>query len=128
MPDIDPAAKEHLELAHRKLDEAGQARDVGLRSSAVHEAYYAAFHAAMALLATEESEPRTHRGTVQEVGRRFVETDRMDEDDASLLPRLLDMRLESDYGVTEPVTEEDAVWAVQAAGRYVEAAETLLGI
>lgn len=128
MPDVDPAVKERLELAHRKLDEAGQARDVGLHASAVHEAYYAAFHAAMALLSTEGSEPRTHRGTVQEVARCFVRTDRLAEDDASLLPRLLDMRLEGDYGVTEPVTEEDAVWAVRAAERYVEAAEALLGI
>lgn len=114
-------------MAHRKLEEAEQALEAELSSSAVHESYYTAFHAAMALLSTEGSEPRTHRGTVQEIARLFVQTDRFEEDTASLLPRLLDMRLEADYGVIEPVPHDDAAWAVQAAKRYVTAAEDLLG-
>lgn len=82
----------------------------------------------MALLATEGSQPRTHRGTIQEVGDRFVRSGPMSEEDASLLSRLLDLRLEGDYGVAEPVDEEDATWALRAARRYVDAVEDLLGV
>ncbi len=126
MPDVDAAAGERLELARRKLQDARRALDVELFPAAVHEAYYGAFHAAQGLLATEGVEARTHRGTIQEVGRLFVRTDRLDEEMASLLARLLDLRLEGDYGVMEPPERDDAVWAVDAATRYVDAVARLL--
>ena len=85
--------------------------DADLLSDAESRLYYAAYHAVVALLLTQELEPRSHAGVTQMLGLHFVKTGRLSADDARLFARLQKYRLEADYStafvLTKPALEED---------------------
>jgi len=103
------AAREAIAVAERNL--AARAY-----RSAVHEAYYAAFYAATAALATRELNFKRHAAVVGTFNRLFVYEDKLFEAEmAGRLQRLLDARLHFDY---EPIpAEESAAEAALAAAR-----------
>ncbi len=103
------AAREALAAAERNLA-------AGAYRSAVHEAYYAAFYAATATLATRELNFKRHAAVVSTFNRLFVHEENLfDAGMAERLQRLLDERLEFDY---EPIpAEENAAEGALAAGR-----------
>ncbi|MBX3500691.1 MAG: HEPN domain-containing protein [Alphaproteobacteria bacterium] len=87
----------------------------------VTAAYYAMFHAAVAVLEARGIEPpRTHRGLVA----RFGELAKSLGDDARemgrLLARGLDRRVIGDYSVSEVLTPEEASEARDRAERFVD--------
>lgn len=85
--------------------------DAGLLADAESRVYYAAFHAAVALLFAEGLEARSHSGVGQLLGLHFVKTGRLDPGDARLFARLQKYRIEADYStgfvVTRDALEED---------------------
>jgi uncharacterized protein (UPF0332 family) len=96
-------------------DEALRAADVLVREGLLHDAesriYYAAYHAAVALLLTLGLEPRSHTGVASLLGLHFVKTGRLDSGDARLFARLQKYRTEADYArdfvLTREALEED---------------------
>ena len=103
------AAREALAAAERNLA-------AGAYRSVVHEAYYAAFYAATAALATRELNFKRHAAVVGTFNRLFVHEENLfDADMAGRLQHLLDVRLEFDY---EPIpAEENAAEDALAAAR-----------
>jgi uncharacterized protein (UPF0332 family) len=103
------AAREAIAVAERNL--AARA----WRSS-VHEAYYAAFYAATAALATRELDFKRHAGVVGTFNRLFVHEESLfGAETAHRLQLLLEYRLRFDY---EPVPgEKDAAEYALAASR-----------
>jgi uncharacterized protein (UPF0332 family) len=68
--------------------------------------YYAAYHAAVALLLAEGLDARSHAGVGQLLGLHFVKTGRLDPDDGRLFARLQKYRIEADYSTAFVVTRE----------------------
>ena len=105
-------------LATAREAVAAAERNLAARAyrSAVHEAYYAAFYAATAALATRELHYKRHAALVANFNRLFVyEEKSFDAETAGRLQRLLDARLHFDY---EPIpAEENAAEAALAAAR-----------
>ena len=62
----------YLEKARQKLGVARRLRDSGDHDDAVSRAYYAAFHAAKALLTSAGEQSRTHHGAVTLFNLLFV--------------------------------------------------------
>ncbi len=103
-------------------DKARVARDLLTRrewDDAVSRAYYAAFHAAQAALATEGQRAETHRGVVTLFGLLLVKTGKLDRKWGKLLSNLKDDRESSDYEALSWIDEQTAQRAVQEAEEFV---------
>jgi len=100
-----------LGRADESLRAAAVLLDAGLLHDAESRLYYAVYHAAVALLLTENLEPRSHSGVASLFGLHFVKTGRMDADDGRLFVRMQKYRVEADYGrdfvLTEAALRED---------------------
>lgn len=113
-----------------RCDESLRAATVLLAADLLHDSesrlYYAAYHAAIAILLTEGLEPRSHTGVANLLGLHFVKTGRLDPDDARLFARLQKYRIEADYSVgfvlTRGAVEED----LAAARAFIERARALI--
>lgn len=100
-----------------RADESLRAAELLVGAGLLHDAesrlYYAVYHAAVALLLTEDLQPRSHAGVASLFGLHFVKTGRIDAEDGRLLLRMQKYRIEADYGrdfvLTEPALNEDLV-------------------
>jgi uncharacterized protein (UPF0332 family) len=87
----------------------------------VAAAYYAMFHAAVAVLESRGIEPpKTHRGLVSGFGELVRDIDDEARSVGRLLARGLDRRLVSDYSVLEILTRDEAREARDRAVRFVD--------
>src|SRR5690606_23623181 len=93
---------------------------------ACSRAYYAALHAARALLLTEGAEPVTHTGVQRMLGRDFVRTGRLAPEFSRVLSNAEKLRLDADYTSEIVITESDAAQAVGDAERFTDVALGLL--
>ncbi len=95
-----------------------------LPNDAVSKAYYAAFHAAAALLLTLGLEPKTHAGTGTLLGRHFE--DKLGAGLVSDFGRLQTFRHAADYDRETNFTMEEADAETRRAEAFVAKAEVLL--
>jgi hypothetical protein len=109
------AAAQHVGLAREALAAARLLRDAGLPRSTVDRAYYAAFHAAAALLASVGVYPGTHDGVIAMLSLHFVNPGTLPADTGRRLQQLLSDRLVADYKGYLDQGPEDAAAAVEAA-------------
>ncbi len=110
-------------------DKARVARDLLARGEwddAVSRAYYAAFHAAQAVLLTEGQRGETHRGLITLFGLLLVKTGKFDKKWGKLLANLKDDRETCDYEALSWTDEETAARAVQEAEGFVTTVEGYL--
>jgi len=110
-----------LERSAQSLQAARVLIDAGLLSDAESRVYYAAYHAVLALLVTQDLQPRSHAGVSQLLGLHFVKTGRLEADDARLFARLQKYRVEADYStefiLTAAALEEDLAACSAFVGR-----------
>ena len=119
----------HVTAELARCDESLRAARVLIDTALLHDAesrlYYAAYHAAVALLLTQGIEAQSHAGVANLLGLHFVKTGRLDAGDARLFARLQKYRIEADYStefvLTAPALEEDLA-ACQAFVLRVRAA------
>lgn len=105
------------------------ARDLCARGEwddAVSRAYYAAFHAAQAVLLTEGQRAESHKGLVSLFGLLLVKTGKFDKKWGKLLSNLKDDREAGDYEALSFLDEETARRAVREADEFVTEAERYL--
>ena len=116
-----------LDKAHQKL---GAATDWLVQDKYFDEiasrAYYAAFHAAQALLATEGLHADTHQGVVSMFGLHFARTGKVNPRLGRHLNNLKDDRESGDYDLYSGIDREDAERAVAEARDFVQEAERYL--
>jgi uncharacterized protein (UPF0332 family) len=91
-----------------------------LLADAESRIYYAAYHAAVALLLTEGLEPRSHSGVGQLLGLHFVRTGLLDAEDARLFARLQKYRVEADYSTAFVVTRQGATEDLTACEAFIQ--------
>ncbi|MBN2517245.1 MAG: HEPN domain-containing protein [Candidatus Altiarchaeota archaeon] len=116
-------AKSYFEEAKKKFKNAKSLLEDCYYDDAARNAYYSMFHAAKALLALKDVEPKTHHGVISELQRLYVNTKELDQPYASSLARDLQVRIRSDYGVLVDTTKEMAEESVKDAKAFIEAAK-----
>lgn len=99
---------------------------VGLWNDALTRAYYAAYHAACAVLLTEGIEARSHQGAIALFGERFVRTGRLSAELGRDLHELKELREQADYRRSFAATEEEARRDISRAHDFCEAVAALL--
>jgi uncharacterized protein (UPF0332 family) len=88
--------------------------------SAVNRYYYAAFHAARALLATRGLDSSKHSGVIALFQREFVKSGIVAADVAKALPQAFEKRQNSDYADFARVTAEEVDRLKAAAHQFVD--------
>jgi uncharacterized protein (UPF0332 family) len=85
----------------------------------VSRSYYAAFHAAQALLLSEGLSAETHRGVVTLFGLHFIKPAKMDPKFGRYLKNLKDDREEGDYDIGSLIDPPKAENALREATEFV---------
>ena len=109
-----------LSLADEELYGAESLLEAGLARMSLTRAYFAAFHAARALLYASGFEPRTHGGVHHLFNLHFVRTARFEPAASRLLARLQKYREEADYSRVFVVDADGAREELEAARAFVE--------
>lgn len=113
-------AKEKLAVAEKLLSDTEFYDDVASR------AYYAAFHAAQALLKTEGLEADTHQGVASVFGLHFAKPGKIRPRLGRYLNNLKDDRESGDYDVYSGIDRSDAEDSLREAREFVAEAERYL--
>ena len=100
-------ARHRLQRARDTLHEGDVLHAAAAGDGAVNRYYYAAFHAARALLATEGMDSARHSGIIALFNRHFVHTRVISSDVARVLVRSFEKRLQSDYADFAQTTPAD---------------------
>jgi len=112
---------EHLlRKAERKLSAAKKLLDLDEYEDAVSRAYYCIFHAAKAALASEQTFPKTHEGTLKEFGLKFIKGKKLPKELGRIFSYTRSLRETADYAITPIIGLEDAKWSVEAAERFLK--------
>ena len=121
----------YLAKARAKLRVARELLEHREWDDVVSRAYYAAFHAAQAVLLTEGQQADTHRGLVTLFGLLLVRTGKFDKKWGRFLSNLKDDRETGDYEPVSYLDEETARRALVEAEEFVNVVEhylTQLGV
>lgn len=127
---MKPETANYLANAKQDLSDARSVLQIDLAKIAARCAYYAAFHAAEALIFEQTGKPaKTHRGVQIAFARLTRHHQAPSEDVARLLSRAYEYKDVADYGSNRPefvVTNADAESVIASATDFVQWVETLL--
>lgn len=116
----------HLKKARDKLRIAAKLIELSGYDDSVSRAYYAAFHATQAMLASQGLAADTHAGVKTLFNLHFIKTKRLDAKFGRYLRNLKDDREEGDYEALSTVNAEIARNALREATEFVDEAERFL--
>jgi uncharacterized protein (UPF0332 family) len=120
-PELGALAKHRLERAREALREGDALQSAGAFRGAVSRFYYAALHAARALLAVRGVDSARHSGVISLFQAHFVKTQIIPAEVARGFPRAFEKRLNTDYADFSEVTAEDAARVRSDISAFVEA-------
>ncbi|MBF7084421.1 HEPN domain-containing protein [Desulfallas sp. Bu1-1] len=86
-----------LEKAEQTFIEGDQLFKLGSYHGAINRYYYAAFHAARALLALKKLDAAKHSGVISLFNREFVKTGALNKRSSKTLSMIFTLRSEADY-------------------------------
>jgi len=119
--------KAMLEKANEMLSSSKRDLEVASFGDAASRAYYAAFHAVSAVLASKGMTFSSHSQTLGAFNRDFVKTQIFSPETAKKLQRLFEDRQIADYEWRRHVDEETGVedvanaeWLVNACAKHLE--------
>jgi hypothetical protein len=119
-------ARIELEKADAALREAQALAGLGMWDGAVSRAYYAAFHAASALLVAEGHQARTHAGTHDLLFSFFVRTGILSRHVSKDLAALQRYREQADYSASIRFDQSTGAEEVERAARVLGAIRGVL--
>ena len=123
--------REVRELWRRAEDSLSAAEKLvadGYADIAASRAYYAAFHAASALLLSKEGVTYTkHSAVLAHLHKEYIKTGRLPRDVGRIVNALYDIRHIGDYGGPAHVQSEQAEQAIEDARRAMCAMGAFLG-
>lgn len=125
-PHIEGRVRNRIARARAKLAAAERLLASGDHDDAISRAYYAAFHAALALLLTVGLSPRSHDGTLSLFGLHFVKAGLLDASHGRALRRIKEDRENGDYAEVTFFDAAEARTRLDEARRLLEAAVGLL--
>ena len=118
-PEAAALARHRLARARAMLHDADLLTTNQSLESAVNRYYYAAFHAARALLATRALDSGKHSGVIALFQREFVKSGLVSSDVARALPRAFEKRQNSDYADFVEISAEEVERIKSAAHLFV---------
>ncbi|MBI4527370.1 MAG: HEPN domain-containing protein [Deltaproteobacteria bacterium] len=120
-------------LAHYRMNRAGETFEDGLLllkqgspNGAIGRFYYAAFHAARALLAVKGLDAPRHTGVIKLFSQHFVKTGAVSPETAKVLSRSFEKRLDSEYEDYVDFTKKDAEQVRDEVRQFIRACEKAL--
>jgi uncharacterized protein (UPF0332 family) len=111
--------------SRREIDAARLLAGGSFAEQAISRAYYAAFYAAEAALATLGERRSKHSGVISAFGRLVVREGGLEEESGRVLRSLFEQRNSADYDEV-PASEENAERAIRDAERFVDSVESWL--
>lgn len=114
------AARQHAELSREALEAARLLLDHGLHRSSIDRSYYAAFHAASALLASRGIYPGSHDGVIAMLALHFVKAGALPRTAGRALQDLYNQRLIADYKGYLDQDAGDAAVCLQQAQSFTQ--------
>ncbi len=115
-----------LDKAVDAIEAAELLVDAGKADIAVGRAYYAMFYIAEALLNEKGLRFNKHSAVHAAFGEHFAKTNEMDVKFHRWLLDAFDKRLVGDYGVDTDIERDSAVYVINQAREFLEAAQTYL--
>ena len=126
--DLETGANSYLIAARRKLDGARSALDSGFFEDAVSRAYYAAFHAVTAALATRELSYSSHGQVIGAFNREFIHAGNLSPEAFTRLQRLFANRQVGDYSASRTISRETAERGIADASWILDAVDEIVGM
>jgi uncharacterized protein (UPF0332 family) len=107
------------------LSDAVKTLKAGMYLTSVNRSYYAALHAARALLILKGIDPVRHDGVKTMISLHFVKTKILSTDVIKMFKNLLSLRTDVDYGDFEYIDKDDAAHALKQAKLFLKKTETV---
>ncbi|MDY6771366.1 MAG: HEPN domain-containing protein [Candidatus Nanohaloarchaea archaeon] len=117
---------ERLDWADEKIEAARTLCEAGFYADAISRAYYGMYHAAKALLESEDITAKTHAGLIRMIGKEFVASGRIADSLGKALTLAEEEREEADYEIAPEFSEEEAEQRIEDAETFIEKARDLL--
>ena len=125
-PEADAIARHRIERAAAACREGDVLAEQHSYGGAANRYYYAAFHAARALLATRNVDSARHAGVIALFQQHFVKSGDFPADIARALPRSFEKRLSSDYSDFVDVSAEEVARVRTEVHAFVDACRGFL--
>lgn len=116
----------NLERANSSLEAARTLLVANFPNDAASRAYYAAFHAASALLLSNDLSFGSHTGVLRAFSLNFVKPAVVDKQYGRDLYWLAELRQIADYGELQNVSSAEATQAIATADRFIVKVRQLL--
>ena len=123
----DELARHRIARAHAALREGDILIEQQHFGGALNRVYYAAFHAARALLATRKLDSSRHSGVIALFQEHFVRAGLVPTETARALPRAFEKRQTSDYGDFAEPSKEEVLSVREQVGAFVQSCERAIG-
>lgn len=126
---MTPEAADYLEKARQDLADARKVADIGLAAVAARLAYYAAFHAAEALvLARLGRVGKTHSGVRADVARVLIDEEDKGRGMLTFLAHAYSHKQVADYAVgsRSSITQKHADDAITGAEEWIDRVAAML--
>jgi uncharacterized protein len=120
-------ARAELAAADDAVRVAEAALDIGVVRDAMSRAYFAAFHAARALLLLEGLEPKTQAGMMTLFSQHIIVSGKLEPRFGLLLTRLQAYRQASDYAYSFVATADDVRAELDQTRELLELARKAIG-
>ena len=92
------AIKIKMQKAEAFMSEIDALFQIKFYNTLINRLYYSCFHATKALMLTKDLVSKTHSGVVSILNEKFVLENTFDKEHASFFRRLMNERVEDDYG------------------------------
>ena len=114
-----------IEKAYRTLEEANRNVPFGSWTLVANRLYYAAYYAASSLLLADRCFVKSHEGNIQQFGRLYITTKKLDSKYGKLYHQLFENRLTGDYDDRYDLTEDDVFPMIAPTKEFVETVSRL---
>jgi len=88
--------------------------------------YYACFYATTALLINDGYETHTHSGVKTLLNLHYISKNKIDKSFGKMYQQLFNLRQDGDYGDWFEVGEDDVVFRLEPAEKFIETIENLI--
>ena len=115
-----------LKRAHETLEEAKDLLSLSRWNGAANRLYYACYYAVTSLLIQDGHSPHTHGGALGLLGRYFVVTKIISNEDNKLYQKLFELRQDGDYSDWITIDGADIEPLFEPAKQFIETIENLI--
>jgi len=126
MTDKQQAIELKLKKARSMMSEVDIQVQHHFYATAINRLYYGCFHATKALLLTKDLTPKTHSGVITLLHQHFVLQDLFDKVHAAFFSKLMQERIDDDYGDFMVIEYDEAKEFIEPARSYITYIEQLI--